>query len=168
MNLLSSSCSPEAKGWSGIQESCPICSTTSVWSLCSTAHRVLSGNLFCLPEWLFYPFSLSSIFSFHISYITSKLTNNLPHGSWVLEAKASSSPPGIIPSSWILRAFLVTQSVKNLPAVQETWVQSLGWEDALEEQMATHSSILAWKISCIEEPGGLQSMGSQSRARLSY
>ena len=56
---------------------------------------------------------------------------------------------------------LVAQSVKNLPAVQETWVWSLGWEDPLEKQMATHSSILAWKISWTEKPGGLQSMGSQ-------
>ena len=69
MNLLSSSCSPEAKGWSGIQESCTICSMTGVWSFCSTAHRVLSGNLFCLSEWLFYPFSVSSISSFHISHL---------------------------------------------------------------------------------------------------
>ena len=56
---------------------------------------------------------------------------------------------------------LVSQLVKNLPAVQETWVQSLGWEDPLEKEMATHSSILAWKISWTEEPGELQSMGSQ-------
>ena len=55
----------------------------------------------------------------------------------------------------------VAQSVKNLPAVQEIWVRSLGWEDPLEKEMATHSSILAWKISWTEEPGGLQSMGSQ-------
>ena len=46
----------------------------------------------------------------------------------------------------ILRAFLVVQMVKNLPAMQETWVQSLGWEDPLEEGMATHSRILAWRI----------------------
>ena len=58
-------------------------------------------------------------------------------------------------------ASLVAQSVKNLPAVQETQVQSLGWEDPLKKKMATHSSILAWKISWTEEPGGLQSMGSQ-------
>ena len=55
----------------------------------------------------------------------------------------------------------MAQSVKNLPAVQETWVPSLGWEDPLEKEMATHSSILAWKIPWTEEPGGLQSMGSQ-------
>ena len=51
--------------------------------------------------------------------------------------------------------------VKNLPAVQETWVQSLGWEDPLKKEMATHSSILAWKIPWTEEAGRLQSMGSQ-------
>ena len=52
--------------------------------------------------------------------------------------------------------------VKNLPAMQETWVQSLGWEDPLEKEMATHSSILAWRIPWTEEPAGLQFMGSQS------
>ena len=59
-------------------------------------------------------------------------------------------------------ASLVAQSVKNLPTVQETGVWSLGWEDPLEKEMATHSSILAWKITWTEEPGGLQSMGSQN------
>ena len=51
--------------------------------------------------------------------------------------------------------------VKNLPAMQETWFQSLGQEDTLEEGMATHPSILAWRIPWTEEPGGPQSMGSQ-------
>ena len=51
--------------------------------------------------------------------------------------------------------------VKHLPAMQETWLQSLGWEDPLKKEMATHSCILAWTISWIEEPGRLQSMGSQ-------
>ena len=53
----------------------------------------------------------------------------------------------------------MAQLVKNLPAVQETWVQPLGWEDPLEEGMAPPSSILAWRIPWTEEPGGLQSMG---------
>ena len=53
--------------------------------------------------------------------------------------------------------------VKNPPAKQETWVQSLGQEDPLEKEMATHSTIIAWKIPCTQEPGGLQSMGSQSQ-----
>ena len=55
----------------------------------------------------------------------------------------------------------VAQMVMNLSTMQETWVQSLGWEDPLEKGMATHSSILAWKIPWAEEPGGLQSMGFQ-------
>ena len=56
---------------------------------------------------------------------------------------------------------LIAQLVKNLPAMQETWVRFLGWEDPLEKEMAIHSSILAWKIPWTEEAGGLQSMGSQ-------
>ena len=55
----------------------------------------------------------------------------------------------------------VAQLVKNLPEMQETWVQSLGQDDSLEREMATHSSILAWKILWIEEPGRLQSLGLQ-------
>ena len=58
-------------------------------------------------------------------------------------------------------ASLVSQMVKNLPAMQETWVCPLGQEDPLEKGMATHSSVLTWKIPWAEEPGGLQSMGSQ-------
>ena len=56
---------------------------------------------------------------------------------------------------------LVTQTVKQLPVMWETWVQSLGQEDPLEKEMATHSSILAWKIPWTEDPGRLQSMESQ-------
>ena len=77
-------------------------------------------------------------------------------------------PQALPPASQVLvhlfsvpGASLVAQSVKNLPAVQETQVQSLDGEDTLEKERATHSSILAWKIPWTEEPGGLQSMGSQ-------
>ena len=59
----------------------------------------------------------------------------------------------------VSQASLVAQLVKNLPVVQETWVQSLGLEDPLEKEMAIHASILAWRTP--EEPNGLQSMGSQ-------
>ena len=62
---------------------------------------------------------------------------------------------------------LVAQMVKNPPAMRETQVWLLGREDPLEKDMATHSSILAWRIPWTEEPGGLQSMGSQSQTRLS-
>ena len=58
-------------------------------------------------------------------------------------------------------ASLIAQFVKNPSAMQETGVPSLGWENPLEKEMATHSSNLAWKIPCMEEPGWLQSMGSQ-------
>ena len=61
----------------------------------------------------------------------------------------------LLQCSW---ASLVDQTVKNLPAMRQTWIGSLGWEDPLEEGMATHSSILAWEIPGTEEPGGLQSM----------
>ena len=69
---------------------------------------------------------------------------------------------------WVSRASLVAQTVKNLPAMQDIWVPSLGWwvwslgwEDPLEEEMATHSSILAWRIPWTEEPGRIQFMASQ-------
>ena len=75
------------------------------------------------------------------------------------------------PTTWIshnytyvfslLRVSLVAQRVKHLPAMQETWVRSLGWEDPPEKAMATDSSTFAWKIPWTEEPGRLQSMGSQ-------
>ena len=58
----------------------------------------------------------------------------------------------------IFRTSLVAQMVKNLLAIQDTWVQSLGWEVPLEKEMATYSSILAWRIPWAEEPGGLQSI----------
>ena len=69
-------------------------------------------------------------------------------------------------------ASLVAQMVKNVTAMQETWIQSLGWEDPLEKGMAIHSSILAWRIPRTEEPGGLHSMwsqrGRQERLTLTY
>ena len=76
----------------------------------------------------------------------------------------SGRPPGEgigypLQYSW---TSLAAQMVKNPPAMQETRVQSLGWEDPLEEGMATHFSILAWRVLWTEEPGGLQSIGSQT------
>ena len=73
------------------------------------------------------------------------VTSHLPEFNYVFSVEAS----------------LVAQMKKNLPAMQETWVRSLGWEDLLEKEMATHSSILAWRIPWTEEPDRLQSMGSQ-------
>ena len=65
-----------------------------------------------------------------------------------------------------MQASLVAQMVKSLPTMRETWVQFLDWEDPLEKETAAHSSTLAWEIPWTEEPGGLQSMGSQRRTRL--
>ena len=59
-------------------------------------------------------------------------------------------------------ASLAAQMVKNPPAMQETWIRPLGWEDPLEEGMATHSSVLAWRIPWAEEPGRLQALGLRS------
>ena len=68
----------------------------------------------------------------------------------------------ILGTSYALdRASLVAQTIKNPPAMQKTWVRSLGQEDPLEKGMVTHTSVLAWRIPWIEEPGGLQSTGSQ-------
>ena len=107
------------------------------------------------------------------------LSRGFPGGSAGKESACSAGDPGSIPVSgrslgegigyplqysW---AFLVAQLVKNVPAMWENWVQSLGGEDPLEEGMATHSSILAWRIPCTEEPGGLLSMGLQSQTQLS-
>ena len=72
-----------------------------------------------------------------------------------------SSLSYLLPASVNIGASLVAQMVKRLPTTRETWVRSLGREDPLEKEMATLSSILAWKIPWMEEPGGLQSMGSQ-------
>ena len=82
------------------------------------------------------------------------------------EIPGSGSSPGEglgcpLQYSWASWASLVAQMIRNLPAMKETWVPSLGWEAPLEEGMATHSSILVWRIPWTEEAGGLQSTGSQ-------
>ena len=96
-----------------------------------------------------------------------------PCGSAVTESACNAGDPSSIPGlesspgEWIGYPFqyfwasLVTHTVKNLHAMQETWVRTLGWEYPLEEGTATHSSVLAWRIPWTEEPAGLQSRGSQ-------
>ena len=79
----------------------------------------------------------------------------------------SKAPKLFMVTKPLERSFLVAQTVKNLPAMKETWVQSLAQEDPLEKGMASHCSILSWRIPWTEEPGGLQSTGSQSQKRLS-
>ena len=73
----------------------------------------------------------------------------------------STQKPDFIPALLIIGASLVAQRLKRLPPIWETWVRSLGQEDPLEKEMATHSSILAWRSPWMEEPGRLQSTGPQ-------
>ena len=86
----------------------------------------------------------------------SVLEARSPKLKWFLLEALRQKPPQAS-----LLASLGGSAVKKPPAMQETWVGSLGWEDPLEEGTATHSSILAWRIVCTEEPGGLQSVGSR-------
>ena len=82
---------------------------------------------------------------------------------WFTRLEALQTPPFRV----FMEASLMAQRLKHLPAMRETWLRSLVREDPLEKEMATHSSILAWRIPWREEPGGLQSTGSQSQTRLS-
>ena len=88
-------------------------------------------------------------------------------GCWYF-SQQSLFQPVIQPDILHYVASLIAQSVKNLPAMQETQVWFLGWEDSLEKEMATHSSILAWRTPWIEDPGRLQSMGSQVSDMISW
>ena len=116
-----------------------------------------------MTEWLHFPFSLSWIGEGNGNPLQcSCLENPRDRGAWWAAVYG-------VAQSWTRLKWLsssssnslVVQSVKNLLAVQETQVWSLGWEDLLEKEMATHFSILAWKIPWTEAPGQLQSMGTQ-------
>ena len=89
----------------------------------------------------------------------------IKHG--IIEYKASYILSHLITfiASFPTRASLVAQAVKHPPAMQETWVQSLGWEEPLEKEMATHPSILAWEIPWTGDSGGLQPMGPRRVGR---
>ena len=117
---------------------------------------------------------LTIILSSSVSYPVG-FPGSLDGKKFACNAGDSSSIPGLgrspgigtgypLQYSW---ASLVAQMVKNPPAMQETWVPSLGWEDPLEEGMVAHSSVFAWRPPWTEEPGGLQPTGSQSWTRLS-
>ena len=98
--------------------------------------------------------------SFLDSSVGKELTCN-PGDPGLIPGLESSPGAGVgypLQYSW---GFLVAQTVKNPPAMRETWIQSLDWEDPLEEGMATYSSILAWEIPWTGKPGGLQSMELQ-------
>ena len=115
----------------------------------------------------------SPVYIDHIFFIRSSVARHLGYFHVLSLVNSAAVNIGMHVSFWIIflsffsgkkkvnLIFLVAQKVKHLPAVQETRVQSLGREDLLEKEMATHPSILAWKIPWTEEPARLQSMGSQ-------
>ena len=119
------------------------------------------------------PIFIMNYFIFIYIYLYLDINLGISDSSASKESTSNAGDPSLIPGlgrstgegigcpfqySW---ASPVAQTVKNLPAMWETWVQSLGWEDPLEEGMATHSSILAWRIQWTEEPGRLKSMRLQ-------
>ena len=120
-----------------------------------------------INEWLAIQYLASGIFrisNFGISRCWLFNRFSFPPYSILFEFKSHPWSPRILS---IRRHHSVALMVKNLPEVQETQVWSLGQEDPLEKGMATHSSVLAWRIPWTEEPGGLQSTGSQSPTQLS-
>ena len=114
-----------------------------------------------IPLHLCHLFSLFGIFSPLFCLMEFKLNfkNHLLEGFPDILTPPHTTELINLPQAHYLRASLVAQMVKNLPAIQETWAWFLGQEDPLEKGMATHSSILAWRIPWTEEPGSLQSMG---------
>ena len=131
-------------------------SNHSLDSLIQTKDRHGTGNIFIHPADCMVP-------SYGASLVAQKVKSLPPNAGDAGSIPGSGRSAGggngnPLQDSW---ASLVAQLVKNPPAMQETWVQSLGREDPLEEEMATHSRILAWRIPWTEEPRGLQSMGLQ-------
>ena len=90
-----------------------------------------------------------------------RITHGFNHQTWRMKIWQCIRMSAICKCHSLHSASLVGSAVKNLPAMQETWVPSLGWEDLLEKETATDSSTLVWRIPWTEEPGRLQSMGSQ-------
>ena len=118
-------------------------------------------EVFCLSVWTIMSQFLQVVWDRCPIYVLglcfSSFTSIIHQGDYPFSLWYSWLPCWILVDCmyWNLRASLLIQIVKNLPAVQETYVGSLGWEDHLERGMATHSSILAWRIPWTEEPGGL-------------
>ena len=131
-----------------VSQSCPtLCEPMDCSPAGSSVHGILQTRIL---EWVAIPFSRGSSWPrdrIPVSCIAGRFFT-----IWAIMKLKFSKNNG---------ASLVAQRLKHLPAMRENWVQSLGWEDPLEKEMATHSSILAWRIPWTEEPGGLQSTGLQ-------
>ena len=116
----------------------PVC--TLIFPVVVSTERCGTPHLSLAQAWILILYRLSFLY-------LDCCPASLPTGRW-----------GLFSSS---KASLVAQMVKNLPAMRETWLQSLGQEDPLQKEMATHSSFLAWEIPWTQEPGRLQSVGLQ-------
>ena len=120
--------------------------------------RIATPSFFCFPfAWniFFHPLTFSLYVSLGLMWVSCR---QHIYGSYFC---IHSTTLRLLVGAFNPFTFKVIIDIKHLPAMQETWVRSLGRENALEKEMATHSSILAWRIPWTEEPGGLQSMGSQ-------
>ena len=117
----------------------PVC--TLIFPVVVSTERCGTPHLSLAQAWILILYRLSFLY-------LDCCPASLPTGRWDLFSSSKAS--------------LVAQMVKNLPAMQETWLQSLGQEDPLQKEMATHSSFLAWEIPWTQEPGRLQSVGLQS------
>ena len=101
----------------------------------------------------------SAFFRVQLSHSYTTTEKHIALTIWTFVGKVISLLFNMLSKLVITFLSLVAQRLKHLPAMQETWVQSLGQEDPPEKEMATHSSIIAWRIPWVEEPGGLQSTG---------
>ena len=146
------------------------CYTCQVFAEVHKCHK-FTGSKCVFKEWTFdakdtLPISLQSFpESFPVSLFLPppcmKDFSKFHPQSGLLILSTIPINPSLWITSWHCWASLVAQRLKRLPAIRERWVRSLGQEDHLEKEMATHSSVLAWRIPWTEEPGRLQSMGSQ-------
>ena len=134
-----------------------------VISFCPSAWKICLPFTSCWALFLSITPTISSGCVGHSLFNLGNYLGNLSF-SWLADGEGrrqNSYHCNLALLSLLLRVSLVAQMVKHLPAMRETRVRSLGWEDPLEKEMATHSSILAWEIPWTEDPGRLQSMGSQ-------
>ena len=155
----------------GLQHARPPCPSTypgaDFFTLLFHFHQEALSFFFALKPQTCINIGIQRVFGWWIQIYDVRVLCSLGHeGSPTYSLPSSYTPPPFH-SFWIFisinlrTGFPLAQSGKTLPAVQETQFWSLDWEDSLEKQMATYSNILAWKISWTQEPGGLQSMGSQ-------
>ena len=132
------------------------CSPWGRWELDTTERLHFHFSLSCIGEGNGNPLQCSCLENPRDGEAWWAAVYGVAQSRTRLKRLSSSSSSSILTNG----ASLVAQTVKNLPAIQKTWARSLGWEDSLEKGKAAHSSVLAWRIPGMGEPGGLPSMGS--------